>query len=132
MSDIKILVVDDHNLSQKLMSKQLEVLGYTNVEIASNGEGAMEKMDEQRFDIVLLDWAMPVMDGLEFLEQFKKRKDFKDVAILMISSEAQPDLILEALEAGAVSYLTKPVTQQELSEALDKIVGYLNKKAGNE
>lgn len=79
-----VLVVDDHLLSRKLVTQQLLTLGFTDIDSAQNGAEALALMDRKAYKLVIFDWVMPVMDGLEFIKNCMRRPDFKDCAFLMI------------------------------------------------
>ncbi len=130
-SAYKVLVVDDHQLSLKLVTQQLEVIGFKNIDVVYNGEEAMQRLDAAPYDIVFLDWSMPVMDGLTFLRQCTAQERFKDVAFVMLSAEVQSSQIMETIKAGAISYITKPLSLPDLKDKADKVIEWLGKrKAG--
>lgn len=128
-SDWRVLIVDDHELSRKLLMRQLENLNVTQLDAARNGEEALKKLgdDSKEYDIIFLDWAMPIMNGFDLLKKLREDKRFNHTALVMLSAEAQPDKILEAIETGITSYLTKPVKQEDLNVALGKIQEWLAK-----
>lgn len=125
--DFKILLVDDHQLSQKLLEKQLGILGFHNFSYAVNGQEGLAAMDAEHFDIVFFDWTMPVMDGLTFLKKCKERGSGRKTAYIMVSSEAQAQKILEIIQEGATSYLIKPVTLDDLKAKMGKVLEWLKK-----
>jgi len=124
----RVLVVDDHQLSLKLVTKQLEIIGFSDIDVLRNGEEALNRMEEEHYDIVFLDWAMPVMDGLTFLKKCTSRDEFKNIAFVMVSAEAQSSQIMETIKAGAVSYVVKPVELHDLQEKVDKVIDWINKR----
>lgn len=127
-SHYKILLVDDHELSLKLLQKQLEIIGFSDIDLAHNGQEALDHIKTKPYDIIFLDWAMPVMDGMAFLEEVRSDEKLNSTAIIMVSSEAQPEHIMEVLQAGGTSYLTKPVTQKELNSAVQKVTQWIDKR----
>lgn len=128
-STYRVLIVDDHELSRKLLLRQIEAFGISQAETACNGEDALQKLYDEKntYDIVFLDWAMPVMNGFDLLKNLRRDQRFKQTALVMLSAEAQPDKIMEAIEAGVTSYLTKPVMHEDLESALRKIDDWLIK-----
>ena len=116
-----LLMIDDHNLSSKLLLKQLEVFGIKNIDLCSNGHEGIERLNNKHYDIVIVDWAMPVMDGLEFVKRSTESQDLSRTALIMLSAEAEPEKILEAMEAGVTYYLTKPADQQKINDALNAV-----------
>lgn len=127
-AQFKVLVVDDHQLSQKLVTKQLEIIGFKDIDVVFNGEEAARQIGKVAYDIVFLDWSMPVMDGLTFLKQYASQDQYKDVAFVMVSAEAQSSQIMETIKAGAISYITKPLSLPDLQNKVEKIVDWKNKR----
>lgn len=126
-SKIRILAVDDHLLSLRLISKQLELMGFQDIQTAPNGEEALKRLNAEDFDIVFLDWAMPVKDGFTLLKECRADNRFDDTAFVMLSSEAQAQAIQEAMDAGAVTYIVKPVTQDVFEEKMKSVFDWLGK-----
>lgn len=127
-SKIRILAVDDHLLSLRLIGKQLELMGFKDIQTASNGEEALKRLGAESFDIVFLDWAMPVKDGFTLLKECRADSRFDSIAFVMLSSEAQAHLIQEAMDAGAVTYIVKPVTQEVFEEKMKSVFAWLDKR----
>ncbi len=130
-SAYRILTVDDHRLSLRLIQQQLEVMGFTNIETAADGELAWKRVEQEPFDIVILDWHMPVKNGMAFLKECRAQKKYDGLALLMLSAEMQPSFIDEALAAGANAYIVKPVTQSIFKENMDKIMVWIEKNREN-
>jgi two-component system chemotaxis response regulator CheY len=124
---LRILTVDDHHLSLRLVGKQLGFMGFQKIETASNGVEAEKRLAVESFDIVLLDWAMPQKDGLTLLKECRAQERFKNTAFAMLSSEAQPHMMAQAMEAGAATYIVKPVTQDVFAENMEKVLAWLEK-----
>ena len=110
MSAGRILVVDDDPQIRRVMRVTLTGQGYE-VDDATNGEAALEKMREQRFDLVLLDMNMPGMGGLETCREIRERSEIAIVMLTVRDTEADK---VEALDAGADDYVTKPFSTSEL------------------
>lgn len=111
MSNGKILVVDDEPQIRRMLRSALTKLGYV-VADARNGEDALEKIRDERYDLIVLDRNMPGMGGLAACREIRSRSD---VGIIMLTvRKAEPDKI-EALDAGADDYVTKPFSVLELS-----------------
>jgi signal transduction histidine kinase len=102
-----ILVVDDEMVNRVLLSTNLQEAGYT-VETAEDGEQALEMLDAQPFDVVLLDLIMPRMDGYQVLAQMKSVEALRRIPVIVISSSDEIDSIVQCIEMGATDYLTKP------------------------
>ncbi len=109
----KILVADDDNISRRLLQKTLERWGYT-VTVVKNGEEAWEKFRTDHFSLIITDWMMPVMDGLELVRRVREypRKDY--VYIIMLTAKSLKEDVVVGMEAGADDFLIKPFNQDEL------------------
>jgi len=120
-ADIRILIVDDFLPVRKALSEALKMLKFTNVVEAENGFIAIEKLDAEKFDLVISDWTMPEMDGLELLEKIKTSEKHKHIPVMMVTAEAAQANILKAIKSGAASYIVKPITMRVLMSKIEKI-----------
>lgn len=133
LSGLSVLVVDDHMLMRRLVTQQLKMIGFEKIETAINGQEALHKMEEAflrgtHFDIVMLDWGMPVMTGIELLRTCRGQEKFNHMAFVMLTGECEQRNVLEALQAGATSYIVKPVSQETMAEKVRNVVEWLEKK----
>ena len=120
-TDAKILTVDDMATMRKIIKSLLAQLGYTNVDEAENGKEALAKLKQQKYDLVLLDWNMPEMDGITLLQEIRKDPDLKNIPVIMVTAEAKKENVLQAIQTGANNYIVKPFTADTLKEKLDKV-----------
>jgi CheY-like chemotaxis protein len=102
-----VLVVDDNPLNQDILASFLKRLGHT-VTVAENGQQALELVEGDHFDLVLLDIMMPVMDGYQVLQHLKGDTAWRDIPIIMISALDEIDSVVRCIEMGAEDYLPKP------------------------
>ena len=116
-----VLVAEDHPDGRKLVVRLLDKLGVTNVVTVVNGQEAQEQLQGQAFDLLLADWHMPEMDGIELLKSVKTDSSLKSMKVLMVTADDDQKHILEAILAGADGYLVKPVTQERLQQKLEDI-----------
>lgn len=119
---LKVLVVDDSMVMRRMITRALRQcdLEATVVAEAANGAEALDALGAQDVDVVLCDWNMPVMDGLQFLVEARKSHR---TPIVMLTTESSNERVLEAMEAGADGYVTKPFTPEGLSIKLGLILG---------
>ena len=110
------LVVDDSSVIRKVARRILEGLEFQIVE-AENGEEAIVSCQTQMPDAILLDWNMPVMNGFDMLKELRA-EGYDGIKVLMVTTEAENDYILRALDAGADEYLMKPFDGEALAEKL--------------
>ena len=122
--DARILVVDDNEDNRFTLKRRLKKLGYGNLEIAVHGRDALEKMQEQPFDLILLDIMMPEMDGYEVLETVKRDMQLRHIPIIMISAADQLESVVKCIELGAEDFLPKPfnatLLRARVSASLEK------------
>jgi two-component system chemotaxis response regulator CheY len=118
---MKILVVDDMATMRRIVKNIFKQLGFVNVEEAENGKEALDKLKATKFDLVVSDWNMPVMPGIELLKNIRADSALKDIPVLMVTAEAQKDNLLEAIKAGVSNYIVKPFTAESIKQKLDKI-----------
>ncbi len=115
---MKALVVDDSRSMRAILSKQLRELGFTVVE-APGGTEALRALDRDGpFDLVLLDWNMPEMDGHEVLTLIRSQEAYQSVRVMMVTTESEMSQVSVTLEAGANEYLMKPFDREALVEKL--------------
>ncbi len=121
---MKILSVDDSMVMLRIISDAAAVIGAETV-TARNGTLALKVLEEQGSDIsmILLDWNMPGMTGLEFLQKVKSDPRWKDIPVMMVTSEGNPDNVKKALIAGATNYLVKPFAQEDLESKIMQCLG---------
>jgi len=117
---MKILLVDDSGTMRTIQTRCLNKLGLKDITEAEDGQRALDFYDRNTFDLILSDWNMPVMDGLTFLKAIRERNT--DIPFIMITTEAERQRVVTAIQAGVSDYLTKPFTPDSLQEKLEKWV----------
>ena len=120
-TDMKILVVDDMSTMRRIVRSIFKELGFTNIEEAENGSDALGKLKGDKFDLVVSDWNMPVMPGIELLRNIRADAALKHIPVLMVTAEAQKENLMEAIQAGVSNYVVKPFTADIIKQKLDKI-----------
>lgn len=116
---MRALVVDDSRAMRSILSRYLLGLGYEVVQ-AGDGQEALDVLGAGApVDVALIDWNMPVMNGLELVERCRKDADLRSVTLMMVTTESEQSQIVRALAAGAHEYLIKPFTREALVEKLD-------------
>ncbi|MHB8174727.1 MAG: sigma-54-dependent transcriptional regulator [Nitrospirota bacterium] len=114
-----ILVVDDEENAREGLSKILSKEGYR-VETAANGKEAIDNLKDQRYDLVITDMRMPLMDGFEVLREIKKMDE--NIGVIMITAYGEVESYLEAMNMGAFEYINKPVRVNELKRVISKVL----------
>jgi class 3 adenylate cyclase len=124
-SECRILVVDDNEDNRYTLTRRLDREGYTDVVTASNGREALERLEEQEFDLVLLDIMMPEMDGYSVLENLRASGRLATLPVIVISALDEFDSVVRCIEMGAEDYLPKPFNATLLKA---RIAAVLEKK----
>ena len=125
---MKILVVDDDKTTRKLLSLYLKAKGYE-VVTAENGLDAMEKLGTENINLVVTDMNMPYMDGIELTKNLRADDSWKDLPIVMVTTEADDDERKKAYDMGVDDYLVKPANAEQISDSIKKILKKIFKGA---
>ena len=121
MSKVSVLVVDDALFIRDLLKKSLRAnFSGIQIEEAVNGLKAKQILSNQSFDLILCDWEMPEMSGLELLEWFRQQPQFKTVPFIMVTSRGDKENVVQAIQAGVTDYVGKPFTQEQLTSKVTK------------
>ena len=117
-----VLIVDDSRIMRNIVKNT-----FTELKIpcefleAENGAKAFHLLETNKISIVFLDWNMPEMDGLQFLKKVRAMPDYKELPIIMVTSEAAKYNVVEALQCGATDYIVKPVHEKIFMEKVSEI-----------
>ena len=120
---MKILVVDDFSTMRRIVRNLLVELGFSGplIQEADDGENALVMLRSQPFDMVVTDWNMPNMTGIDLLRAIRAEDAWKGLPVLMVTAENNRDQIISAAQAGVNGYIVKPFTADTLKEKLTKI-----------
>jgi len=116
-----VLIVDDEPMARTLLRLMLVRAGF-NVSEAEDGFDALEKVQANQPDIILLDVMMPGMDGFTVCEELRQRKETSDLPIVMLSAKTDIDSINKGLRVGATKYLTKPISPEDLTRHVNDVL----------
>lgn len=116
-----VLVVDDDEFERKLVGELLRTAPY-DLLFTSNGAEALNLMRERRPDLILMDMAMPELNGLETLRRLKDSRLFTDIPVMMITGQSEKDLVVECLKAGAVDFVVKPLDREVLLKKVERFL----------
>ena len=119
--NMKILVVDDFATMRKIVRNILRQIGLTNVKEADDGATGLPMAQSEDFDLIISDWNMPKMNGLDFLKAVRADPKTKATPFLMVTAEALKENIIAATQAGVSNYIVKPFNAQTLEEKIKKI-----------
>ena len=117
----RILVVDDNNVNRDILQRRLEREGYI-VDTAENGRQALEEIDNQKYDLILLDILMPEMDGYDVLRALKASDKHKQIPVIMLTAVHESDSVRSCIEMGAADYLLKPYNTMLLKARIASVL----------
>ncbi len=116
------MVVDDFSTMRNIVRKILKDLEFRDVIEAENGVEALRLLESNKVDLIVSDWNMPAMTGLELLKRVRADERLKDLPFLMVTAEAQKENIIKAVQARVSNYVVKPFSPAMLAEKLAKII----------
>ncbi|MDX2471540.1 MAG: response regulator [SAR324 cluster bacterium] len=119
--DLKILVVEDNEKIRKLLCNLLKNIGFTAISEAENGKLAWDKLHAYHYDLLLTDWQMPVMDGMELLKMIRRDSYLKELPVMMITASDSQEQIVEAAKHKVNGYIVKPFSVKTIVEKIDKV-----------
>ena len=120
-TDMKILVVDDFAAARKIVINSLAQLGFNNADEADDGFSALVRLKSALFDLVVIDWKMSKMSGMELLKQIRADPNLKHIPVLMVSDDDLQENIVAATKAGLNAYIIRPFEVKTFAEKLEKI-----------
>lgn len=123
---IRVMLIDDSRTMRSIQRTMLTQLGVEEIEEAEDGQDALSKIGAFRPDLVLVDWNMPVMDGLAFVKQVRARG--YAMPIIMVTTESEKSKVLAAIRAGVTNYVVKPFTPEALAERIRETVSRVGTK----
>jgi two-component system, chemotaxis family, chemotaxis protein CheY len=121
-ANLRILVVDDFATMRRIIRNLLQGLGFTSVSEADDGKTAWPMLQAGQFELLITDWNMPGMAGLDLLKAVRADARLAKLPVLMLTAEAKREQIVEAAQAGVNGYVIKPFTAETLKAKLDKIL----------
>ena len=120
---MRFLVVDDSSTMRRIIVNTLQKIGHSDVEQASNGREGLGQLAKGGFDVVITDWNMPEMSGIEFLRAIRATEAVKSIPVLMVTTNAAQNDIAEAMKAGVSNYLVKPFSPDTIKEKIAAVTG---------
>ena len=127
---LPILVVDDFATMRRIIKTCLTQLGFSNIVEAEDGEIALRKLHNQEFHLVISDWNMPNMMGIDLLKAVRADEKLKEIPFLMVTAEGLKENVLEAVKQGVSNYIVKPFTADALEQKLEAIFAKRAKESG--
>ncbi len=114
-------MVEDSQFQRTICVSQLKQAGFQNIEVAGDGNEAYSKLEEDKFDLILCDWEMPELNGIQPLKKIKKIPTLQNIPFIMLTSMKDEKYCQEAIDEGALDFIVKPANPDLFKEKLEKI-----------
>lgn len=119
----KVLIVDDYKTMLRVLHSLLKQMNFSDIHEAEDGSAALEKLRRETFGLIISDWNMEPMSGMELLKQVRSDDALKDIPFIMITAESASENVIAAKEAGVSNYIIKPFTAETLKTKLVSVLG---------
>ncbi len=120
---MNVLVVDDYKTMIRIITNLLRQIGFKNIEDAADGSAALAKLQKGQFGLVVSDWNMEPMTGLDLLKEVRADDRLKTTPFLMVTAESKTENVIAAKEAGVDNYIVKPFNAETLKSKIEAILG---------
>lgn len=121
--NINILIVDDYKTMLRIVRSLLGQIGFNNVDEAANGAEALTRLKEKTYDLIISDWNMEPMTGLELLKAVRADEKTRNVPFIMVTAESKTENVIAAKQAGVNNYIVKPFNAETLKAKLASVLG---------
>ncbi|MGI4953095.1 MAG: chemotaxis response regulator CheY [Janthinobacterium lividum] len=121
---INVLIVDDYKTMLRIIRNLLKQINFNNVEEASDGGEALQKLRAGQFGLVISDWNMEPMTGLQLLQEVRQDARLKPLPFIMVTAESKAENIVAAKQAGVSNYIVKPFNAETLQAKIEKVLGH--------
>ena len=121
--NMQVLIVDDYKTMLRIVRNLLRQLGFNNVEEATDGAAALAKARQAKFGLIISDWNMEPMTGLQLLKEVRADDALKQVPFIMITAESKTENVIAAKEAGVNNYIVKPFNAETLKSKMGAVLG---------
>ena len=123
--NMNVLVVDDYLTMRRIMRSLLQQVGFSNIDDAVDGGSALRKLRDTRFGLVISDWNMEPMSGLQLLKEVRADDRLRAMPFIMVTAESKTENVVAAKEAGVSNYIVKPFNADTLKKKIDECLGGL-------
>jgi two-component system chemotaxis response regulator CheY len=121
--NMSVLIVDDYKTMLRIVRNLLKQLGFENVDEAVDGSSALQKMRQKKYGLVISDWNMEPMTGLQLLKECRADAKLKDTPFIMVTAESKTENVVAAKEAGVNNYIVKPFNAATLKGKIEAVIG---------
>lgn len=122
-ASMNVLIVDDYKTMLRIIRNLLHEVGFRNIDEASDGASALENLKSKQYDLVLSDWNMEPMTGLELLKRVRSDASLAQIPFIMVTAEAKTENVVAAKKAGVNNYIVKPFNAATLRSKLTSVIG---------
>jgi two-component system chemotaxis response regulator CheY len=119
---MSVLIVDDYKTMLRIVRNLLKQIDFHNVDEATDGAGALSKLRAGKFGLVISDWNMQPMTGLQLLQEVRADAKLKNIPFIMVTAESKVDNVIAAKQAGISNYIVKPFYAETLREKIEKVL----------
>ena len=120
---MNVLIVDDYKTMLRIVGNLLKQLGFSNIDEATDGATALEKLRQKPYGLVISDWNMEPMTGLQLLKEVRSDIKLKTVPFIMVTAESKPENVVAAKQAGVNNYIVKPFNAATLKMKISSVIG---------
>lgn len=121
--NMNILIVDDYKTMLRIIRNLLGQLGFKNIDEATDGNGALTKLSQKQYGLIISDWNMEPMTGLELLQKVRSNDNTKNMPFIMVTAESKPENVIAAKQAGVNNYIVKPFNADTLKGKMASVLG---------
>lgn len=122
--DMNILVVDDYQTMTRILTNLLKQIGFRNIDDASDGTAALDKVKTKTYGLVISDWNMEPMSGYDLLKKIRgSQEHYSDVPFIMVTAESKTENVIAAKQAGVNNYIVKPFNAETLKGKIESVLG---------
>ncbi len=121
--NMPVLIVDDYKTMLRIIRNLLRQLGFTNIDEATDGSQALQKLRQANFDLIISDWNMEPMTGLQLLREVRADAKLKHIPFIMVTAESKSENVIAAKEAGVSNYIVKPFNAETLKGKMVSVLG---------
>lgn len=122
-NDMRIMIVDDYNTMLRILRNLLKQLNFANVEEAADGASALQKLREDKYGLIISDWNMEPMSGIELLRHVRADAQLRHIPFIMVTAESKTENVIAAKQAGVSNYIVKPFNANTLKTKMESVLG---------
>lgn len=123
MTNTKVLIVDDYATMRRIVRNLLRQIGFTDIDDTNDGPSALQKLRESNFGLIICDWNMEPMTGLQLLREIRADAKLKNLPFIMVTAESKTENVIAAKEAGVSNYIVKPFSADTLKQKIQAVLG---------